>query len=293
MKTEEIIERLRHPQKYLSKTTKQKAASVDQKEAPSSSVTLPGWIVPSVTICVLAALFITWMFVLNAKNQAENVTEALDPKQVEGLAYETDFNPSKDVTYVQIVEGTDRNVSVDTLGTTLPIISRFNYLAITPKNYEIIGLAPWALTENFAANLEDPELIRYLLNRQEVGPAFISRVDVAPLLSDPQLLAALAQDEKTLSEFFNSDVIQKMLENEKMVRAVAGSRFMSHLLISKAVKHFRDQPQEAAKLIEGSPTLSALRKNPGVRQAVEENRYLQPIAAQLLGAAAPAQAAEK
>lgn len=292
MKTEEIIERLRHPQKYLAKTNKQKTAAQLAQQA-SSSQSPTSWVVPGITICVLVALFVTWMFMLNAKKRAENVTEALDPKQVEGLTYQTDFNPSKDITYVQIIEGSDRNVAVDTLGTTLPIISRYNYQAITPKNYEIIGRAPWALTENFSANLEDPELIQYLLNRPEVGPAFIARADIAPLLADPQLLAALAQDEKTLVGFFNRDVIQKMLANEKMVRAVAGSRFMSHLIISKAVKYYRDRPQEAVKLIEGSPTLRALRQNPGVRQAVEENRYLKPIAAQLLGAAAPAQAAEK
>ena len=284
MKTEEIIERLRHPQKYLRKAARKKAvADARAKRAAVSSNQLPGWIIPTVSICILAALFLTWMFAVNAKNKAENVTEALDPKQVEGLTYEADFNPSRDVTYVQITEGSDRNVSVDTLGTTLPIISRFNYQAFTPKNYGIIGLAPWALTENFAANLQDPALIQYLLNRKEVGDSFITRVDVAPLLEDPQLLSAMAQDEKTLEDFFNTDVVQKILANEQMVRVIGASRFMSQLIISKAVKYYRDRPQEAAQLIESSPTLSALRKNPGVRQAVEENRYLKSIAPQLLG----------
>jgi len=293
MKTEEIIERLRHPKKYISKAAKQKAAGPSASQTAGQESLLPVWIVPIIVLCILAALFVTWTFMLNAKRRAENVAEALDPKQVEGLTYDTDFNPSKDVTYVQIVEGSDRNVAVDTLGTTLPIISRFNYQAITPENYKIIGLAPWALTENFAANLEDPAIIQYLLNRQEVDEAFVSRVDVAPILEDPQLLAALAQDNKTLDEFFNSEVIQKILANEQMVRVIGASRFMSHLLISPAVKYYRDRPQEAAKLIKSSPTLNALRQNPGVRQAVQENRYLKPIAALLLGTATPAQATQK
>ena len=290
MKTEEIIERLRHPQKYILKTAKKEAKNTPRTEQPTAQSLndFPRWIVPTVTACIFVALFITWMFMIHAKNRAENVTEALDPQQVQGLSYEADFNPTKEVTYVQIMEGSDRNVAVDTLGTTLPIISRFNYPAITPKNYEIIGLAPWALTENFAANTEDPALIQYLLNRPEVGKAFISRVDVAPLLEDPQLLAALAQDEKSLEEFFNSEVVQKVLANEQMVRVVGASRFMSHLLISKAVKYYRDNPQEAIRLIEESPTLSSLRKNLAVRQAVQENRYLKSIATQLLGTTDPA-----
>lgn len=284
MKTEEIIERLRNPQKYNTKSNaKQSSSALVNPQETASSEAMPSWLIPALGACILLAILITWLFVLNAKNKAENLTEALDTTQIEGLTYQTDFDPSNEISYVQITEGADRNVAVDTLGTTLPIISRYNYQSFTPENFKIIGLAPWALTENFAANLQDPPVIQYLLNRPEVGTAFISRSDVAPLLEDPQLLSALAQDNATLEEFFTSDTIQKMLANDKMVRAVGGSRFMSLLLISKAVKYYRDRPQEAAKLIEASPALNALRQNPGVRQAVQANPYLKTIAAQLLG----------
>lgn len=284
MKPEEIIERLRHPRKSNAGPAPAgpSAASATSQQG-KDPINFFAWVVPALFAGVLGIILVTWLFVLHAKNKADNLTQALEPSQIAGLAYDTEFNPSKDVTYVQITEGSDRNVSVDTLGTTLPIISRYNYQAITPSNYKIIGMAPWALTENFSANLQDPELIQYLLNRSEVGEAFIARADVAPLLEDPQLLAALAQDEATLNEFFSSKTIAQMLENEQMVRAVGGSRFMSHLLVSKAVKYYRDHPQEATKLINASPTLRALRQNPGVRQAVEENYYLKPIAKQLLG----------
>lgn len=291
MKTEEIIDRLRHPHKYYKKSAAKRASAqthADQGQADSVSP-LPSWVVPSLAACILVIVFITWLFVLNAKNKADNLTQALEPNQIEGLTYEAaDFNPSNNVTYVQINEGTDRNVAVDTLGTTLPIISRYNYQSITPNNYKIIGMAPWALTENFAANTQDPQIIQYLLNRPEVGEAFIARPDVAPLLEDPQLLAALAQDQATLNEFFNSDVITQLLANEQMVRVIGKSRFMSHLLISKAVKYYRDRPQEAVKLINASPALRTLKQNPGVRQAVEENHYLKSIAKQLLGDTTPA-----
>ena len=293
MKTEEIIDRLRHPHKYRTKSADASKASTGKQQASNNSSQLLSWIAPALFACVLVIIFVTWLFVLHAKNKADNLTEALEPSQVEGLMYDAEFNPSKDVTYVQITEGSDRNVSVDTLGTTLPIISRYNYQAITPNNYKIIGMAPWALTENFAANLQDPELIQYLLNRPEVGEAFVAHADVAPLLEDPKLLTALAQDETTLNEFFSSQTIAQMLEDEKMVRAIAGSRFMSYLLISKAVKFYRDNPQQAVKLINASPTLRTLRRNPGIRQAVEENRYLKPIAKQLLGNTSAPSATQK
>ncbi len=293
MKTEEIIERLRHPQKYIKKTaTTQTQKSADAVAAEEASQERSNLMVVGIIVGVLLIITVTWMFVLNAKNRAENVSEALDPTQVQGLAYEAEFNPSKDVTYVQITEGSDRNVAVDSLGTTLPVISRYNYQAITPKNYAIIGMAPWALTENFSANLQDPEIIRYLLNRQEVGEAFIARTDVAPLLADPQLLASFSQDNKEMESFFGKDPVAQVLTNEAMVRAVGGSRFMSYLLTSKAVKYFRDNPQEAVKLISASPTLNALRQNPSVRKAVAENYYLKSIATQLLGPAVSPAAAQ-
>ena len=293
MKTEEIIERLRHPQKY-NKRTKQKSAQITMPVAhPPAASPLNNLIILGIAACVMGIAAIAWVVVLNAKNRAENLTAALDPAQVQGLSYDTQFNPRKTVSYVEIYEGQDRNVAVDQLGTTLPVISRYNYRAITPKNYGVIGMAPWALTENFAANLQDVQVIRYLLNRKEVGEAFIARSDVAPLLQDPQLLAAFAQDTQTLNDFFSNTTIQSVLNNPEMVRAVGASRLMSLLLTSKAVKYYRNHPQEALSIIKASPVLSELRQNPGIRQAILENYYLKSLAPQLLDDASVKRGAKK
>ncbi len=283
MKTEEIIERLRNPKKYQKTANQPEKSEVKPSPSAQQEEKGPSLLVLGLVACVLGIAAIVLLIALNAQKRAENLSEALDPAKVQGLTYETDFNPYNDPTYIQVYEGQDRNVSVTELGTTLPIISRYNYQAITPKNYGIIGAAPWALTENFSANINDPELIRYLLNRQEVSDAFIARPDVAPLLEDPQLLAAFAQDDANLNAFFTSDTVQKVLANPQMVRVVGASRLMSHMLTSKAVKYYRDRPQEAAQIIKQSPVLSALAQNDGIRQAVQENYYLKPIAAQILG----------
>ena len=300
MQTEEIIDRLRNPQKYnkmppsLQKQERQAVPSV----RAASKKRLSGLLILGVCAGVIGIAVIGLLVMLNAKNRAENLTQALDAQQVQGLSYETDFDPRKNVTYVQIYEGQDRNVAVDQLGTTLPIISRYNYQAITPKNYGVIGAAPWALTSNFEANLQDPEMIRYLLNRKEVGEAFIERPDVAPLLADPQLLAAFVQDQDKLQEFFGSDVVKQVFNNDAMVQVVSGSLFMSHLLTSKALKYYRDNPQEAVSLIRSVPALQALTQYPALRKAVQTNFYLKKIAPQLLNnpvkpTAAPAQTAAK
>ena len=123
MKTEEIIDRLRHPHKYYKKSAAQNAAA--QADAAhgraASASSLPSWAVPSLAACILVIVFVTWLFVLNAKNKADNLTQALEPKQIEGLTYEAaDFNPSKNVTYVQINEGSDKTRRLFNIYSTAP-----------------------------------------------------------------------------------------------------------------------------------------------------------------------------
>lgn len=232
---------------------------------------------------VVALVLLTLLFWAVSKRRAENLTAALDPKQLQGLSFsEREFNPNTGVTYVQIQEGQDRNVAVSNLGSTLPIISRFNLKTLTDKNYEVIGAAPWALTTNFESNLSDPELMQYLLSNETMIQAFLARPDVEPLLSDPQMLLAFTEDAEAMREFFEDSTVKAVLANEKMVRVLAGSRFMSHLLTSRAVKYFRDRPREALSVIRNNPYLAQVQQNPNVQIAVKENPYLKQIASVLL-----------
>ena len=280
---------LRNPAQYRKeKQERQQAPAKAAAEAEAQAarkkqdLTLLG-----VLIGIAGLFLLTGLFLMSAKNRAENISSALDPAQIEGLSVsDKEFNPNQGVKYVQIHEGHDRNVVVTQLGSTLPIISRFNLKTFTSKNYEVLGAAPWALTTNFEANIADPEIMRYLLSNDGMISSFLARPDVAPLLEDPQALLALVNDTQALSDFFESKVVKDVFANEQMVRQVAGSRFMSYLLISKAVKHFRDRPQEALQIIKGNPHLEALRQNPHVQKAILENPYLKKIASVLLAGTA-------
>lgn len=293
MKKEELMKLLRNPAKYR----KDKKAAQPQQTKPQQEPArkLQDKLLWGVGLGVAALVAVTLLVISSAQNRADNLTAALDPEQVKGLSVaETEFNPNTGVTYIQVSEGQDRNVAVSNLGTTLPIISRFNYRSFTPDNYEVIGAAPWALTTNFSSNISDPDLMRYLLSNDTMIQAFLARPDVAPLLEDPQLLLAFTKDNAAMEEFFDSDTVKQVLANEKMVRSVAGSRFMSYLLISKAVKYFRDRPQEAAAAIAANPYLKEVQQNPHVQAAVRKNPYLKKIANIILGpAAAPAKTTGK
>ena len=236
-----------------------------------------------VSVGVVLLALLTFSFLLSVKKRAENVSRELDPSSVKGLIFsEQEFNPKAATTYVQFKEGGDRSVAALGVGATLPIVSRYNFQAMTDKNFEVIGAAPWALTNNFASNLNDPDLMLRVLSNDKVIQAFLTRPDVEPLLEDPQLLVSFASDTASMKEFFEDDTVKALLADEKMVRMIGSSKFMSHLLTSPAVKYYRDRPQEAASVIRGNTYLSRVQQNPYVQAAVKENPYLKSIASVLL-----------
>lgn len=290
MKTEDIIKKLRRPKKAAAagepQALPQEVAVRATKEKEKIDM-----LFLIIGLVVLGIFVVTTLWAMWANRRASDLTPSLDPARVRGLQYEEEFNPGKVATIINIREGQDRSVGGAGLGSTLPIMSRFNHKSFTEKMYETIGSAPWALTENFASNISDPGLMRYLLSNDTLAKAFKARPDVAPLLEDPQLLAAFAQDVEGTKEFFDSETVKNVFANEQMVRAVAASRFMSHLLVSPALVYFRRNPQEAVALIEQNPYLKELRQNPGVQTAVRENPYLSKMADTLLGTTAQTSAA--
>jgi len=289
MKTEEIIKRLRNPQAYQKPSAQEQQQLARQQAVQENAVAEKkrnDVILMGVGGLIFLLLVITGIVSFVSKTRSENLNAAIDPEQVKGLQSETEFKPNSGVTHIQLQEGQNRNVDVTQLGSTLPIISRFNYKSFGEQELGVIGAAPWALTNNFASNINDPELIRYLLSKDEVSKAFIAREDVSPLLDDPQLLAAFTEDKNTMARFFGNETVKQVLADEKMVRVVAGSRFMGYLLISKAGRYYREHPQEAAKIIAGNYYLRQLQENPAVQTAVQENHYLKQIATTILDTSA-------
>lgn len=282
MNLEEIKKRLRTPQKVVKEQARQaELAENRRKEAarPKTWLDFLPLIAMGITIGVL---FLSLIFVMASKNKAENIPASLDPENVQGLSVQKDFNPSSGVRYVQVSEGQDRSATVIGLGTTIPIISRFNLQTLNQGNLETIGAAPWALTLNIGSNVDDPDILPYLLNRDDMIKAFITRPDAANLLNDPIELKLFVEDQAAMDEFFQDGTVRRVLSDEKLLNTIANSRFMAFLLISKSGKYYRDHPQEAAQIINSNHYLVEMKKNPLVRKAVQQNTYLKKIAPILL-----------
>ncbi len=282
MNLEEIKKRLRTPQKLVKEQARQAAAEESRRKAAAQPKTWLDYLPMAAMIITIGVLFLSLIFIMASKNKAENIPASLDPDNLKGLVVDKEFNPSTGVRYVQVREGQDRSVNVTTLGTTIPIISRFNLNTINQGNLETIGAAPWALTSNIAANVDDPDILPYLLNRDEMIKAFIERPDAANLLNDPIELRLFVEDQAAMDEFFQDETVRRVLSDEKLLKTIAGSRFMAFLLISKSGKYYRDHPQEAAKIINSNAYLREMKNNPAVRRAVQNNTYLKKIAPILL-----------
>lgn len=283
MDKDKLMAMLRNPKKFQKNAAPKTAEPQTDKRAKTAAKAASDRMTALIGGTVTALVLVSLLFIFSAQKRADNITSSLDPSVLKGLVVDRTFNPSTGVRYVQVSEGQDRSVSqVAQYGSVLPVISRYNYRALTPKQYEIIGAAPWALSINVASNAEDPELLRYLFNQEKVVQAFLARPDVAPLLDDPAALAKAAQDPQKLNAFFADETVQSVLASPQLLNALAGSRLFSYLLISKAVKYYRDRPEEAAKLLASSPALAGLKKNAAVRKEVTENTYLKNIAATLL-----------
>ena len=283
MDQKELMERLRNPQKFRKQTQNQQVQESATSAAQNTSSSqknnkMTMWVGGGIFFLVLVSL----LFILTAQQRADNVSRSLDPTVLKGLVVDHTFSPNTGRKVIQISEGRERNVTVEQSGSMLPVISRYNFRALTQDNYETIGKAPFALSINVEANMQDPQLLRYLFNNDDMAKQFKARPDVAPWLATPESLANLAKQEEKLQRFFAQDIVQQVLASEKVLEALAGSRLFSYLLISKAAKYYREHPAEAAALINNSPTLRTLKQNPAVRKAVQENTYLKNISATLL-----------
>ena len=265
------------------KHTKAAKTQTAAMQEPKTAARKPGDKMALIAVwVVLGLVLVSILIVMSAQRRAENIPSALDQKVLKGLMVDHTFTPNTGKRYVQISEGAERNVSVLESGTVLPVISRYNFQALSKENYQVIGAAPWALSINISSNENDPELLRYLFNQDEMIKSFLARKEVAPLLADPKALAQAVANEPAVKTFFAEEAIAQVLTDPALFDAFTGSRFLAYLLISKAGKYYRDHPQEAAQIINASPTLRALKANPAVRKAVSENTYLKKIAPTLL-----------
>ena len=103
MKKEELMDLLRNPAKYHQKkqAAQNPQGAAKAQTAAATEKRTQDTLLLGVGIGVVALVLITIVIILSAQKRADNLTAALDPNQVKGLAAaNTEFNPNTGVTYV-------------------------------------------------------------------------------------------------------------------------------------------------------------------------------------------------
>ncbi|MGB2578271.1 hypothetical protein AAIR98_000190 [Elusimicrobium simillimum] len=219
-----------------------------------------------------------------AVKKAKNIDSAIDPVIIEGLKVNVDVRKpsSGGVITGDIIGSGLRGVEYVDTGSAIVIPVRSNINTFVEKDFKLIGTAPWALLNTVHTNLDDAAVIRFVFNTVAVNDAFMARKDVNALLQDPKALYAVALDEAALQKFFNYTAVKAALANPKVVETIAASRIMDSVLRSPAVQYFIKNPKSTAATINKSPTLSALKNNPAIANALKTNKHTKNVASIIL-----------
>ena len=230
-------------------------------------------------IIVLLALVAAWPVSLLMR-KANHLETGVSPQE---LQVNVNLQAPQDNNYVPAaMRGPTRGVSYNDADTELIIPVRANLKTFGPKDFNLVGRAPWALLTTVARNSKDIPMIRYIFSHPTVVQAFLSRPDVAPLVSDPNALYKAAQNEYRLSVFFNYDAVKTVLSDPAAIDAIAKSALMANILNGNAAQYFIKNPKAAAAVINKSPTLTALKHNPAIANAVRNHQATRNIAGIIL-----------
>jgi len=219
-----------------------------------------------------------------AIKKARSIDTTIPPDTLAGLKANVRVSHTQpgQATGMEILTPGSRAPLYDNAGAALLIPVRANISTFGEKDFKFTGTAPWALLNTVAANINDPEMVRYIFNHRVVVDAFINRTDVKSLLDDPEALYNVVSDEAAVSKFFGYADMKSALSNPKIIDTVAKSMLMDAILQTPAAQYYLKNPKTAADIINKSETLSALKNNPNIADAVKTNRRTAPVSSILL-----------
>jgi len=207
-----------------------------------------------------------------AVKKAKNLDAAITPQTLAGLQANVPVSHAADQSgTVDILTPGTRSTMYENAGTALLIPVRANINTFAPKDFQLVGEAPWALLNTVAANINDTEIIRYIFNNQTVVTAFINRPDIKQLLGDSKSLYKTAADENALATFFGYSDMRTALSNPKIIDIVANSMLMDAVLQTPAAQYFIKNPKAGNDIINKSPILTALKNDKNISAALKNH----------------------
>lgn len=205
------------------------------------------------------------------------------PEEMAGLSVDVEIGMGGGVVYdSQMARDAARRIGNRDIDTELLIPARYNLATFGEQDFNILARAPWGLLTTVARNADDAPVVKFIFNNPVIINTFLARTDVDTLVKNPHSALALVKDEYKINTFFNYDAVKIALSKPEVVAAISSSRLMTAILQGPSAQYFIKNPKTSAGFIKASPTLSALKQNAALVNAIKTNPYTAAAAPVLL-----------
>lgn len=149
------------------------------------------------------------------------------------------------------------------------------------KKDQSLGLAYGALTKATEKLLGNPKAIKALLSNDYVVKGFMSRDTVKKATASSASLAAYLKNPDNLSQFMGKSVVQRGINNQQLVDAVASSKLAGALLDTPGGRALLKDTDAIGEIMRENPAMVNVLTNPVLLNALMQNPKTAEVAAQI------------
>jgi len=150
-----------------------------------------------------------------------------------------------------------------------------------PKESRSMGLAHGAISKAVEKLMNSPKAVSAILNNEYVVKGFMSRDTVKNATRDSASLANYLKNPANMNKFMGKDVVQRGMNNEELVNAVASSGIVAALLDTPGGKALLNDPEAIAGVIQVNPGLAKVMTNPTILNALITNPKTSGVVTQI------------
>ncbi|MEK7722218.1 MAG: hypothetical protein AAB359_07505, partial [Elusimicrobiota bacterium] len=119
--------------------------------------------------------------------------------------------------------------------------------------------------------LNSPKAVTALLSNEYVVKGFMSRDTVKNATASSSALANYLKNPTNMSKFMGKEAVQRGINNQQLVNAVASSRLAGALLDTPGGRALLSDPRAIAEVLQANPALIDVLMNPAVLNALIQN----------------------
>ncbi len=207
------------------------------------------------------ALFLllpVWWYSYKAKTPERALTkEQLDSFKSDKLEFvEHEETSYQDLTQ-DVQMGGGMRAKFGNIGSDIVSVNINNIVMMTPDELKSVGATPFSLMNTVSNNLQTPQVIEVVFDNEDVLKGFASRGDVREMTSNYlKLYDLITSQSYALDNFLNNTAVQRVLNDERLLRSLSKSKIITYVLSGNTAKYFLSNPARTKKLIASNHTLA-------------------------------------